>query len=189
MTKTKRNLLIFCITIGGLAVIAGAIMLSLYLIFTHDPQTSGEDARRIALEDFGMDEVLVVTGGSPHAEILGEYADKNLGGYIYYVLGVKDGKEMMIVVPHHYKDGSHQIDWPLQHSFTECIAALNEYAGTAVCEKDDYACVDFYDFLPSSTDYGGAVFDTPFALIFEDSIIGENEGQIVISRRTPSGSV
>ena len=192
MTKRKRNIIIVSVVFGALALLIGGGMLALYILFTSNPEYRMNSAADAALKKFELDEVLVSRPILYNHTFLSEYnLDWSSFDYRTYVLGVKDGEEIFILAPRYQKDELIQIDWPLQHSFTECIDALNEYVGATICEKADYSKIDFYGNIPKSEDYCGAVFDAPFAIIlhdahFEDFIIGENEGQIVISRQTPS---
>ena len=82
-----------------------------------------------ALKKFELDEVLVSRPILYDHTFLSEYnLDRDpIDYYWFYVLGVKDGEEIFILAPRYQKDELIQIDWPLQHSFTECIAALNEF--------------------------------------------------------------
>ncbi len=104
--------------------------------------------------------------------------------YGIYVLGLKDGEEMMIVVPALKKQKAYEVDWVFDASFQEIIGKLNSSELGEICPKENYRLIEFVDFLdtiklllPGIEDTG---LDINFMITYPGYKIVQIDGEIVI---------
>ena len=155
-------------------------LLSLFLLSsagcTYENKAS--DAKRIALEDFGMDEIWVVCNAVPGINI-----PQEISRYGLYVLGSKDKKERLILVPARTDQAPFEMDWPLEHSFREIMEKLNSTEKGEICTKEEYPFVEFAEgsslkeYLPDDV---AEQADKEFIILYFDYAIVQIEGEIFI---------
>ena len=110
-------------------------------------ENNRDDAERIARKNFHFDEIFVIVSGSPYSELTNP--DEGTGmGYIYYVLGERDGEDAFIIVPWLNSQNSYEAEWPLCEPFEACMEQFSEALGRPVT-KEDYVgnsfAVNFID--------------------------------------------
>ncbi len=118
---------------------------SLYTYF--DDENKRDDAERIARKDFHFDEISLIVSGSSYSEVVDP--DRRTGiGYIYYVLGERNGEDALIIVPRLKSEEPYEAEWSLCEPFEACMEKFGEVLGRPVT-KEDYAenrfAVEFLD--------------------------------------------
>lgn len=138
------------------------------------------DAQRIALNEFSLEEILVITPGSSGSSIMSE----DTARYPIYVLGVKDDKEIFIIVPVLKYQKAYTVDWVFNESFREIMTRLNSTEKGEVCSKSDYERIEFFDNEESIQDFFPDIaiqeLDVKFMIVFEKYGIVQMKGKVVI---------
>ncbi|HIY78229.1 MAG TPA: hypothetical protein H9728_04215 [Candidatus Borkfalkia excrementavium] len=104
--------------------------------------------------------------------------------YGIYVLGLKDGEEMMIVVPALKKQKAYEVDWVFDASFQEIIEKLNSSELGEICPKENYRLIEFVDYLDTIKmlfpAIGDTALDVNFMITYLRYGIVQIDGEIVI---------
>ncbi|MBR2340837.1 MAG: hypothetical protein IKA72_00300 [Clostridia bacterium] len=101
------------------------------------------DAPKIAIEEFGAEEIIVMTySRSAYSWLSDAYGVSDL--HEWYVFAKKDGKEILVIVPSNTDKQPVLAEWPLDYSFEEIKTALQEFFGIKLeYFAPDYGFDDF----------------------------------------------
>ena len=142
MTKKKKIIIVSSVILGPVVLFFLIILIMLFTLpLTNIKENKMDDAKRIAIEQFGMDEVWVVYPGSSGSTI----TTQESANLPIYVLGVKNGEELFIIVPQLKKYPAYEREWVFNTSFQDIVAKLNDFAGNTICSPDDYHYFKFID--------------------------------------------
>ncbi|MCI8369171.1 MAG: hypothetical protein HFJ81_06035 [Clostridia bacterium] len=135
-----------------------------------------DDAYKIAVKQFGFEEVWVVSSGTTSSVLMEEMVSR----YLIYVLGEKEGREIMIIVPALKKDKSYEVKWPLKYSFKQTIDKYNVLVTEKPCTEEDYKYIEFQDCGFELYEIEESSMDKPFAIKYLNRLIYQSNGEIVV---------
>ena len=177
MTKKKKIIFITGAVLLAAALIALAAALPFLLPLTILRENHPDDARRIALEQFGLDEVWIVAAGTSGSTL----TTQKTPNYPIYVLGEKDGEEHFIIVPQLKDFEPYEIGWVFEKSFREIVDELNAHAGTAICQKENYGEFEFWDNEEQIAEYAqGIPLDFEFMMVYREYLIVQSRQELTI---------
>lgn len=147
-------------------------------------ENKDDDAKRIAIEQFGMEEVWVVAAGATNSSF-NKLLIQETYQFPYYVLGIKNKEELFIVVPHLKRYPAYEIEWVFDTSFQDIVKKLNEFANETICTLDTYnkfIFIDNEELIKACKEIPTYLsLDVNFILFFDYSYyIGQSNHEILI---------
>lgn len=180
MTVKKKitiSIIISVVVVAALIFMA-IIILSLSGVFTNS--NTGYDAKKIAIKQFGMDEVLLLSSISTNSNLI---KDTGIDSPVIFVVGLKNGEEHSIIVPIFKRYPPYETEWLFDLSFREIVAKINEVAGNDICHPENYK-----DFMFLSSPYevelhrqrmfGNVPLDVDLIIHFHEYLIFQTEHEL-----------
>lgn len=184
--KKKLTLALICTAIVICLVVA-AICIWMFVVLPIGERYDSNGAVELALDYYGFDEVLSVAWVSNLNNMVvdneslvdGVYSPEDeFSEYYNYVLGVKDGKEIAILVPRLKAQKHCKSEWFFDKSFGEISQMLEKQSSI------DYNNAIIYNNKDSIRDKisqaDGLQLDKDIALVFGDKAVVQVDGQIRI---------
>lgn len=144
-------------------------------------ENKSDDARKIAIEQFGFDDVWTISAGTTESVLI----QKDTSKYIWYVLGERDGEEVLLIVPAEKDEDSYEVDWPFADSFVQIIGKLNAFVGEDICTEEKFGLIEFMDRGFDSFDIQADSLDVAFVIVFGEYYIGQIDGETVVINAEP----
>lgn len=186
--KMKKTLTIAMICAAiVICLIVAAICIWVYVVLPIGEKYRSDGAVELALDYYEFDEVLFVSWVSRLNNLIvdnkrlvdGVYSPEDeFSEYYNYVLGVKDGKEVAILVPRLKAQKHCKSEWFFDKSFGEISQMLEKKSSI------DYSNAVIYNNKDSIREHisqaDGLQLDKDIALVFGDKAVVQVDGQIRI---------
>lgn len=183
--SVKKGIIIGLSVLASLIVLFFVAVASLYAYF--DDENKRDDAERIARKNFHFDEIFVIVSGSSYSEVVDP--DRRTGiGYIYYVLGERNGEDACIIVPWLKSEEPYEAEWPLCEPFEACMEKFSEVLGRPVTKEDYVENLFAVDFIDTKDEIERAVpplkgvdLDVNFMIEFKNNyFMAQIDGELVV---------
>lgn len=188
----KRNVVIVVVAVIVAIVIGLGVT---YIVLNdwqhkHDPVNLDEYARKY----FGMETLLFysrqtmgLNGFQKDGKTIGSddfpIADCSPSYYYYYVVGLKDGKEVAGLIPYYEEEVHWQTNWIFDTSFTEVLNIITSQYDSSY-EIPERKMLQIINYVGDMKDYVGNIddiqLDVSFMLILGDYAIVQSGGEILV---------